>query len=182
MGRLNPDWNEECDDGDLDAKFQEAMELAGTEFEEQVNWLSEVLLMIIDQRSWYKNLPACVWPITLQGLNVNCRNVTAQLPNYKSLMYRPEQVPFGEFNMRFDCQVWLPARTVVEDAIKKAKETDSSGEIIVLESGCPWKEHLYDLEKELGVEKPLKYVVYGVSTCYSCLPGPMAQLKSHSPI
>lgn len=59
-------------------------------------------------------------------------------------------------------QVWLPAREIVESAVKKGTEIDSSSEIIHLETGCPWKEHLYDLEKELSVKSPIKYVLYGV--------------------
>ena len=39
---------------------------------------------------------------------------------------------------------------------------DDSGEIICLETVCPWKEHLYELEEELAVEKPLKYCIYEV--------------------
>ena len=63
-------------------------------------------------------------------------------------------------------QVWLPARGIVETAIQKAREIDESGEIIHFESGCPWKEHLYDLEKELKIAQPIKYVLYGVSSRY----------------
>ena len=51
----------------------------------------------------------------------------------------------------------------MEIAIQKAKDIHESGEIIHFETGCPWKEHLYDLENELKVEKPIKYVLYGVS-------------------
>ncbi|XP_041038450.1 UPF0160 protein MYG1, mitochondrial isoform X2 [Carcharodon carcharias] len=40
-------------------------------------------------------------------------------------------------------------------------EEDPSGEIIVLaKGGCPWKEHLFELEKELRVDKPIKFVLY----------------------
>ena len=38
---------------------------------------------------------------------------------------------------------------------------DESGEIIRLEQGCPWKEHLYDLEGKLSLpESSLKFVLY----------------------
>lgn len=40
---------------------------------------------------------------------------------------------------------------------------DPSGEIIQLSRVCPWKEHLYDLEEELGLEKLLKFCIYEVS-------------------
>ncbi|KAK3730854.1 hypothetical protein QZH41_009970 [Actinostola sp. cb2023] len=58
-----------------------------------------------------------------------------------------------------DC--WLPARSLVQKAIKQRYEVDKSGEILELEgAGCPWKHHLYELEQELDVEKPIKFVIY----------------------
>ena len=59
-------------------------------------------------------------------------------------------------------QVWLPARRFVREAIEKRKSVDVSGEIILLETICPWKEHLYELEEEMGIKKPLKYCIYEV--------------------
>jgi uncharacterized UPF0160 family protein len=59
-------------------------------------------------------------------------------------------------------QVWLPARAHVKIAIEKRKSVDGSGEIILLETICPWKDHLYELEEEMGVETPLKYCIYEV--------------------
>ena len=50
----------------------------------------------------------------------------------------------------------------MREAIEKRKSVDESGEIILLETICPWKEHLYELEEEMGLEKPLKYCIYEV--------------------
>ncbi|XP_056130635.1 UPF0160 protein MYG1, mitochondrial isoform X1 [Lampris incognitus] len=56
---------------------------------------------------------------------------------------------------------WLPARVVVEEAIKKRHQIDPSGEVMIFsQGGCPWKEHLFTLEKELKVETPIKFVLY----------------------
>ncbi|XP_031574301.1 UPF0160 protein MYG1, mitochondrial-like [Actinia tenebrosa] len=56
---------------------------------------------------------------------------------------------------------WLPARSLVEKAIKQRYEVDSSGEVIELDkAGCPWKDHLFELEKHLEVKKPIKFVIY----------------------
>eukprot|EP00191_Tetraselmis_sp_GSL018_P004203 CAMPEP_0177610364 /NCGR_PEP_ID=MMETSP0419_2-20121207/19723_1 /TAXON_ID=582737 /ORGANISM="Tetraselmis sp., Strain GSL018" /LENGTH=321 /DNA_ID=CAMNT_0019105631 /DNA_START=117 /DNA_END=1082 /DNA_ORIENTATION=+ len=55
---------------------------------------------------------------------------------------------------------WLPARSVVEAAIAKRKEVDPSGEIVVFEKPCPWKEHLYAIEEELGLDVPIKFCIY----------------------
>ncbi|XP_068172503.1 MYG1 exonuclease [Antennarius striatus] len=56
---------------------------------------------------------------------------------------------------------WLPARAVVEEALKGRHQVDPSGEVVLFsQGGCPWKEHLFALEKELQVEKPIKFVLY----------------------
>ena len=57
----------------------------------------------------------------------------------------------------------LPAREFVERAIMERHETSPSGEIVVLSSGgLPWRNHLYDIEKEhLKEGDPLiKFVLY----------------------
>ncbi|KAI4871900.1 hypothetical protein NFI96_019044 [Prochilodus magdalenae] len=69
----------------------------------------------------------------------------------------------AEFLDRLDYyqNAWLPARAVVETAIESRHQVDAGGEIIVLDQGgCPWKEHLFALEKELKVEVPIKFVLY----------------------
>ncbi|XP_046882229.1 UPF0160 protein MYG1, mitochondrial [Hypomesus transpacificus] len=56
---------------------------------------------------------------------------------------------------------WLPARVVVEGAVQMRTKVDPSGEVLVFpQGGCPWKEHLFSLEKELKVETPIKFVLY----------------------
>ncbi|XP_017574659.1 UPF0160 protein MYG1, mitochondrial [Pygocentrus nattereri] len=68
-----------------------------------------------------------------------------------------------EFLDRLDYyqNAWLPARAVVEAAVQTRHQVDPSGEIIMLaQGGCPWKEHLFALEKELKVEVPIKFVLY----------------------
>lgn len=55
----------------------------------------------------------------------------------------------------------IPARQHVEEAVLKRLETDSSGEIITFPSGgLPWRNHLYELEKELKVDPLVKFVLY----------------------
>ncbi|CAL8355256.1 unnamed protein product [Gadus morhua 'NCC'] len=56
---------------------------------------------------------------------------------------------------------WLPARVVVEEAIKERHQADPSGEVVILsQGGCPWKEHLFALEEELKVDTPIKFLLY----------------------
>ncbi|XP_029450940.1 UPF0160 protein MYG1, mitochondrial [Rhinatrema bivittatum] len=56
---------------------------------------------------------------------------------------------------------WLPAHSLIEEAVRKRFEVDNSGEIMIFaQGGCPWKEHLFHLEEELSIEKPIKFVLY----------------------
>ncbi|CAN9511821.1 unnamed protein product [Ophioblennius macclurei] len=68
-----------------------------------------------------------------------------------------------EFLDRLDFykSAWLPARALVEEAVKQRHEIDPSGEVVLFsQGGCPWKEHLFALEKDLQVETPIKFVLY----------------------
>lgn len=55
---------------------------------------------------------------------------------------------------------WLPAKEIVARALAKRLEVDESGKIIVLDQFCPWKEHLYALEKENGIEGEIQFVLF----------------------
>ncbi|XP_059613544.1 MYG1 protein [Phlebotomus argentipes] len=57
-------------------------------------------------------------------------------------------------------QSWLPARSIVEDALKNRFKTHESGSILILEQFCPWKEHLAILETEQKIEGSIKYVIF----------------------
>jgi len=55
----------------------------------------------------------------------------------------------------------IPARSYVERALLQRHKTDPSGEVICLESGgLPWKNHLYELEKQHNVDPLIKFVLY----------------------
>lgn len=43
---------------------------------------------------------------------------------------------------------WLPARIIVDEAIKNRFEVHKSGEIIEIKRWCPWQDHLRDIEAE----------------------------------
>lgn len=61
---------------------------------------------------------------------------------------------------------WLPARETVKSAYEGRKDVHGSGKIMVLpQGGVPWKEHLYNFEKEskaagAGEEAEVAYVLY----------------------
>lgn len=59
-------------------------------------------------------------------------------------------------------QSWLPARKHVVEALDTRLQIDPSGSIIKLNHYCPWKSHLYELEKETNVKTPILYCLYEV--------------------
>ncbi|XP_003737825.1 UPF0160 protein MYG1, mitochondrial [Galendromus occidentalis] len=68
---------------------------------------------------------------------------------------------------------WLPAKELVREAINKRYEVDKSGRIIELpQTGCPWKDHLFDIEEELGIQGELIYVIHTDTKSYrvQCVP------------
>ncbi|VFQ82434.1 unnamed protein product [Cuscuta campestris] len=63
-------------------------------------------------------------------------------------------------NVRYHAKSWLPARSIVMECLASRKDVDPSGEIMVLNRFCPWKLHLFELEEELKIDVPTKYVLY----------------------
>ncbi|UYV70664.1 C12orf10 [Cordylochernes scorpioides] len=57
---------------------------------------------------------------------------------------------------------WLPARSLVQQALERRLEVDPSGEIMELaQGGCPWQDHLFSLESESG---QVKYLIFPDTT------------------
>lgn len=95
VGYLNPSWNEESSNDELNKRFEAASTMAGKEFFERLD------------HSW---------------------------------------------------KSWLPARQVVVDALGRREHP----QLLVFEEFASWKDHLFNLEKELNIaptERPI-YVVY----------------------
>lgn len=95
IGRLNPKWSEPYTDDVLYQRFLKAMNTAGEEFKEAVEYVG---------------------------------------------------------------RYWLPARQIVQQGLEERFNVDESGQIVKLQ-GCPWKEHLYDLEADMKIEKPILFVL-----------------------
>jgi len=57
---------------------------------------------------------------------------------------------------------WLPARDLVLAGLSQRTSVDPSGRIILFNQYAPWKEHLFELEKELSVPAQVLpfYIVY----------------------
>jgi uncharacterized UPF0160 family protein len=69
----------------------------------------------------------------------------------------------AEFAEKVDYYIksWLPAYDIVKSAVENRKENDPEGRLVIFEnSGCPWKEHLFTIEKQLNIEGNILYVIY----------------------
>jgi len=83
-------------------------------------------------------------------------------PDPDSGFHRAVEMTGAEFmdRVNFYGLSWLPARSIVEGALRNRKEMHGSGEIMLLPQFCPWRDHLSILEVEQGIEGLLKYVVF----------------------
>lgn len=59
---------------------------------------------------------------------------------------------------------WLPAKSIVLQAVKARHDVDASGKIVKLPQFCPWKEHVFDIENELGIKGEIEFVLFADST------------------
>lgn len=55
---------------------------------------------------------------------------------------------------------WLPARSLVEEAFQQRYEVHPSGKVLVLQQFCPWKEHLYSVERDHKQEGAVEFVLF----------------------
>jgi len=54
----------------------------------------------------------------------------------------------------------FPAREIVAKAIANRFKVHPAGLVIELPIGCPWKNHFFKVEDELGIEKEIMYVIF----------------------
>ena len=63
--------------------------------------------------------------------------------------------------VNFYAKVWWPARSLVGEAMEKRFEVWEGGRIISLDNGgCPWKEHLFELEREQNIEGQILFCLF----------------------
>lgn len=63
--------------------------------------------------------------------------------------------------IRYYALSWWPARSIVQKAIENRFNIDKSGSILLIEQYAPWKAHLFNIEKEMGLtNNELKYTMY----------------------
>ncbi len=80
---------------------------------------------------------------------------------------------------------WYPAREVVAKAFDSRTSDWTGGEIMVMRDWAPWKNHLYEIEKDAGENKVL-YVVYEDQTKrgwrVQCVPVAPGSFESRRPL
>ena len=60
----------------------------------------------------------------------------------------------------YQVKAWLPARSLVKDAVQNAFKIHPSGRILRLERYIPWKPHLKHVENELGMEGQFLFCIF----------------------
>jgi urease accessory protein len=63
---------------------------------------------------------------------------------------------FGALEYAF--KAWLPGREIITKALQN-RPAEFNDKVIVLEKFAPWKDHLFNLEKEMGAT-PALYILY----------------------
>lgn len=88
---------------------------------------------------------------------------------------------------------WLPARSILVNAMKERYSHHESGQILVLTQRAPWKDHLFTLEQEESANAPdgnakpqILYVVYedmtGSSWRVQCVASALGSFQSRKPL
>ena len=60
-------------------------------------------------------------------------------------------------------RTWWPARSIVQKGIDDRFTHHRTGSIVILDSQCPWKDHLFEIEGENEMKPEILYVIYGDS-------------------
>ncbi|CAH2054119.1 unnamed protein product, partial [Iphiclides podalirius] len=64
------------------------------------------------------------------------------------------------FTLNDAISVWLPARDFVKSSLLNRFEVHGSGQIVEFMERFPWKEHLFELEKEMKIDGEIKYALF----------------------
>lgn len=78
--------------------------------------------------------------------NWNAPKTVSQHDQFKKAMKICEE----EFlwNLKGSVMVKMPAYDIVKEALDKREAFHPSKEIVYMETACPWKDHLFDIEEE----------------------------------
>ncbi|XP_056646615.1 MYG1 protein [Diorhabda sublineata] len=78
------------------------------------------------------------------------------------IFYKAMELVGSEFSERVteSVTIWWPAKEIVKKSIENRSKVDKSGEIILIGERCPWKDHLFALEEEMGIVGEIKFVIF----------------------
>jgi len=108
-------------------------------------------------------------------------------PDLDGQFYKAMEVVGSEFvsKVNYYGKTWLPAREIVEVAVKGRYQTSETGEIFLLDQFCPWQSHLHDIEEELNIKGQLKYVLFadqGGQWRIQCIPKSPSSFENIAPL
>lgn len=63
-------------------------------------------------------------------------------------------------SVNYFISTWLPARDYVKSSLENRLQVHKSGQILEFSERFPWKEHLFDLEEEMGLGNEVKFVIF----------------------
>ena len=63
------------------------------------------------------------------------------------------------WNLKGSVVVKLPAYDIIKTAMNEREAFHPSKEIVFVETSCPWKDHLFDIEAEEGCKGQVKFLI-----------------------
>ena len=145
VARLNSRWNEPAGSGPTETeRFEQASALCGSEFGAALEYIVEC------------ELPARSLVEEARAALEDRRRPIAPSPRAPR-----RRVPASRRAQPMPIPPTPPRPPLAEQALQARHSVHPCGEVLCLSSGgCPWKTHLYELERSLGVEPLVKFVLY----------------------
>jgi len=83
-------------------------------------------------------------------------------PNPDAKFEEAVKLTGGEFmeSLNFFAKSWLPCRDIVLEAVNNSVKKTGSNEILCLAQFCPWKSHLFEIEKDLEIGGLAKFTIF----------------------
>lgn len=113
--------------------------------------------LVEGQELLFDNPTGLDWRISRLNPSWCCADQDTDKQFHKALVMAAEEIKTYFQGILFG---WYPAKPIVRDAILNRQTVSSTGMIILLSSFCPWKDHLFTLEKEMGLDVKIQFVVF----------------------
>lgn len=125
--------------------------------------------------------------ISSRVARINPKNKDASDEERLSLFHKAMDMVEIEFleGIEYLGDYWWPLRQEFKQCVEKRHEVDPSGYIVHLKGDLiSWKSNLFEIEKELGIEGQLKYVIYHDNGSWraTCVPVSLKSFNSRLPL